>query len=143
LDGDCVSNEFSCGAVVYTLDNQNMIFLLLHYFCGHWDFPKGNRERGENYVDTIRREIKEETGIRDLIFIDGFEKEISYKYKREHQLISKKVLFRLARTHSKEVLLSSEHRNFSWDTYAMALQRLTYKKSKEILTVSYKFLTNL
>ena len=138
-----MSHEFSCGAVVYCLDNQNMKFLLLHYFCGHWDFPKGNRERGENYIDTIRREINEETGIRDLIFIDGFEKEISYIYNREQQLISKKVLFRLARTLSKEVVLSSEHRNFSWDTYEMALQRLTYKKSKEILMESYKFLTNL
>lgn len=138
-----MSNEFSCGGVVYNIDNHKMIFLLLHYCSGHWDFPKGNREREENYIDTIRREIKEETGIRDLTFICGFEKEISYKYRREEQLISKKVLYRLARTHSKEVVLSSEHRNFAWDPYEIALKRLTYKKSKEILTESYKFLTNL
>ena len=137
-------NEFSCGAVVYCMDdNQKIRFLLLNYFCGHWDFPKGNRERGEKSIDTIRREINEETGIRDLTFINGFEKEISYRYRREHQLIFKNVLYRLARTQSKEVVLSCEHRNFAWDPFETALKRLTYKKSKEILSEGYKFLTNL
>ena len=138
-----MKTEFSCGALVYFIDNQQMVFLLLHYFTGHWDFPKGNKERGENHIDTIRREIKEETGISDVIFIDGFEKEILYNYTRENRLISKKVLYRLARTHSKDVVLSSEHTNFEWDPYEIALKRLTYKKSKEILTEGYKFLKNL
>ena len=119
-----------------------MIFLLLHYFSGHWDFPKGNKERGETHIDTIRREIKEETGISDVTFIDGFEKEISYNYTRDNRLISKKVLYRLARTHSKDVVLSSEHTNFQWDPYELALKRLTYKKSRKILTEGYKFLKN-
>ena len=96
-----MTTEFSCGALVYFIDNQQMIFLLLHYFSGHWDFPKGNKERGENHIDTIRREIKEETGISDVTFIDGFEKEISYNYIRDNQLISKKVVYLLARTQFK------------------------------------------
>lgn len=135
--------EFSCGALLYCIDNQQIIFLLLHYFSGHWDFPKGNRERGENYIETIRREIKEETGISDLNFIDGFVKEISYKYLRHNQLISKKVVYFLARTNSKDVVLSSEHTDFVWVHYESALKRLTYKKSKEILTEGYKFLKKL
>jgi 8-oxo-dGTP pyrophosphatase MutT (NUDIX family) len=135
--------EFSCGALLYYIDNQQIIFLLLHYFSGHWDFPKGNKERGENYIETIRREIKEETGISDLNFIDGFVKEISYKYLRQNQLISKKVVYFLARTNSKDVVLSSEHTDFVWDHYESALKRLTYKKSKEILTEGYKFLKKL
>jgi 8-oxo-dGTP pyrophosphatase MutT (NUDIX family) len=135
--------EFSCGALLYCIDNQQIIFLLLHYFSGHWDFPKGNKERGENYKETIRREIKEETGISDLNFMDGFVKEISYKYLRQNQLISKKVVYFLARTNSKDVVLSSEHTDFVWDHYESALKRLTYKKSKEILTEGYKFLKKL
>jgi bis(5'-nucleosidyl)-tetraphosphatase len=135
--------EFSCGALVYYVDNQQIIFLLLQYFSGHWDFPKGNKERGENSIQTIRREIKEETGIRDLTFIDGFVKEISYKYLRQNQLISKKVVYFLARTNTKDVVLSSEHTDFEWDHYESALKRLTYKKSKEILTEGYIFLKQL
>jgi len=128
---------------LYCIDNQQIIFLLLHYCSGHWDFPKGNKERGENYIETIRREIKEETGISDLNFIDGFVREISYKYTRQNQLISKKVVYFLARTNSKDVILSSEHTDFVWDHYENALKRLTYKKSKEILTEGYKFLKKL
>jgi bis(5'-nucleosidyl)-tetraphosphatase len=128
---------------VYYVDNQQIIFLLLQYFSGHWDFPKGNKERGENSIQTIRREIKEETGIRDLTFIDGFVKEISYKYLRQNQLISKKVVYFLARTNTKDVVLSSEHTDFEWDHYESALKRLTYKKSKEILTEGYIFLKQL
>jgi bis(5'-nucleosidyl)-tetraphosphatase len=135
--------EFSCGALLYCIDNQQIIFLLLHYFSGHWDFPKGNKERGENYIETVRREIKEETGISDLNFIDGFVREISYKYLHQNQLISKKVVYFLARTNSKDVILSSEHTDFVWDHYENALKRLTYKKSKEILTEGYKFLKKL
>lgn len=128
---------------MYYVDNQQIIFLLLHYFSGHWDFPKGNKERGENSIQTIRREIKEETGISDLTFIDGFVKEISYKYLRQNQLISKKVVYFLARTNTKDVVLSSEHTDFEWDHYESALKRLTYKKSKEILTEGYIFLKQL
>jgi 8-oxo-dGTP pyrophosphatase MutT (NUDIX family) len=135
--------EFSCGALLYYIDNQKIIFLLLHYFSGHWDFPKGNKERSENHIETVRREIKEETGISDLTFIDGFVKEISYKYLRQNQLVSKKVVYFLARTNSKDVVLSSEHTDFVWEHYESALKRLTYKKSKEILTEGYKFLKKL
>ena len=128
---------------MYYVDNQQIIFLLLHYFSGHWDFPKGNKERGENSIQTIRREIKEETGISDLTFIDGFVREISYKYLRQNKLISKKVVYFLARTNTKDVVLSSEHTDFEWDHYESALKRLTYKKSKEILTEGYIFLKQL
>lgn len=140
--GIFLRTEFSCGAVVYGIDNQKIRFLLLRYFPGHWDFPKGNQERGENHSDTISREVKEETGISDLTFIDGFEKEMSYKYTRQNQLISKKVVYLLARTNSKDVVLSSEHTDFVWAPYESALERLTYKKSKEILTEGYKYLKN-
>ena len=135
-------SEISCGALVFFIENQKIIFLLLHYFTGHWDFPKGNKEGEENHVETTRREIKEETGITDITFIDGFEKEISYKYRRQSELISKKVIYLLARTISKDVVLSSEHSAFVWEPYENALKTLTYKNSKEILTEGYSFLKN-
>ena len=91
-----VRNEISCGALVYCIENQDIKFLLLQYSQGHWDFPKGNKEKGETYLETTRREIKEETGICDIVFIDRFEKEISYKYGRQNEKISKKVIYFLA-----------------------------------------------
>lgn len=137
-----MTTEFSCGALVYCIDNQQMRFLLLHYFSGHWDFPKGNKEKGESDIDTALREITEETGIIDVTFLEGFKKEIFYKYKRNNQLMSKKVVYFLAKANSTDVRLSSEHLDFVWEQYEDALKRITYKNSKEILTEAYNFLIN-
>lgn len=133
--------EVSSGAILYHRDNQTITFLLLHYYSGHWDFPKGNKEEGESDVDTALREITEETGITDVTILDDFKKQVFYKYKRNNQLISKKVIYFLAETKSSNVVLSNEHLNFLWAQYEEAFRRITYSTSKEILTEGYKFLT--
>lgn len=133
-------NETSSGAILYNIENETIIFLLLHYFQGHWDFPKGNKEKGESDIDTALREITEETGINDVTFLEGFKKEIFYKYKRNNHLISKKVVYFLAKSNSIDVVLSSEHLDFVWEPYEDALRKITYKNSKEILSEGYKFL---
>ncbi|HEX6672788.1 MAG TPA: NUDIX domain-containing protein [Nitrososphaeraceae archaeon] len=136
-------NEISCGALVYCIENQDVKFLLLRYSQGHWDFPKGNKEKGETNLETTRREIKEETGISDIVFRDRFEKEITYNYSRQNEKISKKVIYFLAKTKATNVVLSSEHTDFVWELYENALKRLTYKNAKEILTQGYNFLKHL
>lgn len=133
-------NETSSGAILYHIENETIIFLLLRYFQGHWDFPKGNKEKGESDIDTALREITEETGINDVTFLEGFKKEIFYKYKRNNHLISKKVVYFLAKSNSIDVVLSSEHLDFVWEPYEDALKKITYKNSKEILSEGYKFL---
>lgn len=136
-------NEISCGALVYCIENQDVKFLLLRYSQGHWDFPKGNKEKGETNLETTRREIKEETGISDIVFRDRFEKKITYNYCRQNEKISKKVIYFLAKTKATNVVLSSEHTDFVWELYENALKRLTYKNAKEILTQGNNFLQHL
>ena len=136
-------NEISCGALVYCIENQDVKFLLLRYSQGHWDFPKGNKEKGETNLETTRREIKEETGISDIVFRDRFEKEITYNYSRQNEKISKKVIYFLAKTKATNVVLSSEHTDFVWELYENALKRLSYKNAKEILTQGNNFLQHL
>ena len=64
--------EHSAGAVIFRNEPGKKLYLLLHYESGHWDFAKGHVEKGETIEQTIGRECEEETGIRDLEFIDGF-----------------------------------------------------------------------
>ncbi len=135
-------SENSIGAILVKTSDSKVEFLLLKYINGHWDFPKGNVETGESEYDTARREIIEETGIRDIEFLDGFKEDIYYSYKREGKIINKKVIFFLAKTKFNNVILSSEHTDYIWTTYAEAKKIITYKNSMMLLDNAYNFLNS-
>lgn len=129
--------EKSAGAVIFRR-NDGINYLLLRYAAGHragahWDFVKGNVEEGEEEKATVVREIKEETGIEDVKFIEGFKESINYFYKREKRLFYKEVVFYLVQTRSKEVKISYEHVGYEWLGYEEAMQRLTYKNARDVL----------
>ena len=125
--------EHSAGAVIFRNEPGKKLYLLLHYESGHWDFAKGHVEKGETIEQTIRRECEEETGIRDLEFIDGFSEKVRYKYQRDGRLTDKDVVFLLAETKTKEIRLSHEHIGFAWLPFSEAVEKTTYKKSKDVL----------
>ncbi len=130
----------SAGAVVFRREKEVTYYLLLHYQAKHWDFPKGHIEEGESLKQTIVREVAEETGIMDIVFIDGFKEKIEYFLKLKGKTIFKVVMFFLAQTKTKEVKLSFEHTGFKWLPYEKALEQLTYKNAKEVLRKAHSFL---
>ncbi len=129
-------DERSSGAILFSINNEStkLVFLLLHYASGHWDFPKGNMESGEDEVQAAYREIFEETGIQNVHFLKGFRKKIQYHYIRGNKSIRKEVIFYIARTNTKEIILSNEHVGYAWKDYNQALNQLTYKSAKNLLT---------
>jgi 8-oxo-dGTP pyrophosphatase MutT (NUDIX family) len=135
-------DERSSGAVIFSIVNgsNNPDFLLLHYTSGHWDFPKGNIEYDEDEVQAAYREIFEETGIQNVYFLKGFRKKIQYRYRRGHKLIRKEVIFYLGITDIREIILSDEHIGYAWKDYNEAINQLTYKSAKNLLTEVKMFL---
>lgn len=131
-----------------------VLYLLLHYTSGHWDFPKGHIEKGETEEETLRREVFEETGIKDLKIIPGFFEKYRYfykakgdEYKRRKEkgkktLISKAVMFYLAKTNEKEVKISYEHIGSEWLPYEKAMGRITFKNPKKVLEKAKRFIDN-
>ena len=133
-------NEKSSGAVIFRDTSEGIVFLLLHYPSGHWDFVKGKMEKGENPLDTVIREAKEETGISDLNFVDGFEENIEYDFQFEGELIHKKVVFYLAKTNTEKIIISHEHLDFVWLDYKSALEKTTYQNAKSALSKANQLL---
>jgi 8-oxo-dGTP pyrophosphatase MutT (NUDIX family) len=137
-----VVDERSAGAVVFYSEGESAApeFLLLNYTAGHWDFPKGNIEHGEQEKQAAIREIREETGITDVEFIDGFRMMIDYRYRHGKRLVHKEVVLFLARTRTKQVVLSHEHIGFAWKSYETAMDNLTYRNAKNLLMAAKDFL---
>jgi 8-oxo-dGTP pyrophosphatase MutT (NUDIX family) len=140
-----LEGEVSAGAVVFR-DEETVLYLALYkkaheHYRAAWGFPRGWVEKGESTEETARREIEEETGIRDLEFIEGFRENIHFTYTRGGKLIDKEVNYLLAKTRSIEVKLSFEHDDYGWFNYNEALQRLTFENDKKVLRRAKKFLS--
>lgn len=131
--------EKSAGAILF-IKEKEPLYLLLHYGAGHWDFPKGHVEAKESESDTVKREIKEETGLVDIGLIANFKEKIHYFYKSNNELMSKEVIFYLAKAKKKEIKLSFEHIGFAWLSFDKAMEKLTYRNAKDILVKAHEFL---
>lgn len=136
--------EYSAGAVIFHRTGKTIRYLLLRYLSeatgkpGYWGFAKGRIEPGEEIKTTVAREIGEETGSKDLVFISGFEEKNIYFFKRNRQdgkyeTIRKEVIFCLVESKTDKVTLSPEHCDFVWLPYEEARERLTHESSREIL----------
>ena len=132
----------SAGIILVNENGSEKQFLLLNYPTGHWDFIKGGIEDGESLQQTAIRETREETGITDIEFIEGFKEEIEYFFRAENQNVHKKVIFFLGKTNSKNVILSHEHLDSVWLNYNDALKKLTYDNAINLLKKSNTFLLN-
>jgi bis(5'-nucleosidyl)-tetraphosphatase len=126
--------EKSAGIILYLEKPEGRLFLLLNYPTGHWDFVKGKIEQGEDEYQTAKRETKEETGISDIEFIDGFKENINYNFQFEGELIYKEVVFFLAKTKTETVKVSHEHLDYIWLNYNNAMKKITYQNAKNILS---------
>jgi len=129
-----LKKERSAGIVLFLEKPEGNRFLLLNYPTGHWDFIKGKIEHGETEHQTAVRETKEETGIADLEFIDGFKENINYNFQYEGELIYKEVVFFLAKTKTETVMVSHEHLGYTWLDSKNAIEKTTYQNAKDILS---------
>ena len=98
--------EKSAGAVIFRKEKDIIKYLLLHYEARHWDLPKGHIEKGEKPEEAAKREVEEETGIKEIEFVPDFKETIKYFYKRDGQNFFKTVIFFLAKTKVKKVKIS-------------------------------------
>jgi 8-oxo-dGTP pyrophosphatase MutT (NUDIX family) len=108
-------------------------FLLLRNKRGFWGFPQGHKERGENDIQTLQREVQEETGIVNME-IHQYIGKIQYKYFRADGIRSEKeVKFYFATTPTREIVISNEHEDFKWTNYLDALSLLDHRQLKSII----------
>lgn len=138
--------EQSAGAVIFRTEQGEPFYLLLHYPTSrrvkkeYWDFPKGHLEQGESTRQTAAREVEEETGIKEISFVPGFQERIEYYFRVQNKTVFKTVVFFLARTRKKEVKISFEHKGFLWLPFEEAMAKLKFANARRILRRADRFL---
>ncbi|OGI26482.1 MAG: hypothetical protein A3J76_00860, partial [Candidatus Moranbacteria bacterium RBG_13_45_13] len=120
----------------------------------YWGFPQGHIEKGEMWEDTLRREIREETGINDLRPIPEIYSWVKYFYravgkeakKRKKKKVGLNVFkvatFYLAETKMKRIKLSHEHIDYKWMEYQKAMKRITFEGTRKVLRKAHKYLVS-
>lgn len=129
--------EFSSGMIVYRGDRSDPEFLFLTRKEGFLDFPKGHIESGESEVESAIRETREETGL-DIEPDTSFRYRQVYWYSRGGEKVRKTVIMFLGHAPADStVKISFEHDGFMWLNFEGALDRLSYRNQKEMLTNAF------
>ena len=97
---------------------------------GKWLIPGGKMEYGEDISETIKREIKEETGL-DIYDISVKNAKSVVNPKEYHEKIHFLMIDCVCKTDTAEVSLSDEHIDCKWVTPEEALELDLIKYSRE------------
>jgi 8-oxo-dGTP pyrophosphatase MutT (NUDIX family) len=139
-----MKNEKSAGAIIFYLENNQPIFLLLKY-TNYWGFVKGNIEVSEegDVIETVKRESLEEANLEDLRFLPKFKAEQQWFYTFKGERISKNAIFFLAEVKAedaKNTKISFEHEDFKWLNFEEAIKLLKIKSNKDMLIKANEFI---
>lgn len=127
----------SIGAIV--IDPSNKILLLFQKKGRFWEFPKGKVEIGETELDTLRRELFEEVGVKNFKIIPYFKHRVFYQFLLSSKILIKKVVvYYLVKTGEK-IKLSTEHLSFKWCTKEQIRKFLKYKNQKMLIDKLEKY----
>jgi len=144
--------EFSCGAVVFSWDADRKTPLFVLVFSKRnqkWGFPKGHIENGETEIDAAKREIFEETGVKDVKFTEGFHIEDVYEIegvlpKTKGEKVLKHSIYFLAETENfnfAPTASDDEISEIKFLSFEDALAKLPFENQKEILKKARKKIT--
>ena len=98
---------------------------------GFWQPITGGLEEGETRVEALRREILEETEIKDFVRI--IEDVHYFEYSAPHFI--KEYVFGVEISSIEKIVLDgSEHSEFRWCSFQEALDLLKWKENKEALS---------
>ncbi len=117
--------EKSCGCVI--IDKGKV--LLIKDTNNNWGFPKGHVEKGENEVETAKRETKEEVNI-DVLIDENRRYETIYKTDEETE---KTVVYFVATPQNdKTIPQEGEIEDIVWLECDKALEQITFDNVREI-----------
>lgn len=134
--------EKSCGAVVFTIVNNEIKYLLIRNKHGIYGFPKGHVENNETEIETALREVKEEVGL-DVTLLADFRTTDEHLIPQKENVM-KQIIYFLGEYYNQDFTYQKEELSGALlVNYEEALSLFQYESSKRILKEADEFLKGL
>jgi bis(5'-nucleosidyl)-tetraphosphatase len=117
--------------------------LILHKGGHHWGFPKGHGNPGESSQEAARRELKEETGLDIVRFLQESPFVEKYQFSKRGELVEKQVSYFPAIVSGNLQLQVEEIRDAKWLPFQEALAQLSFEEARQICRHVMKILQAL
>ncbi|MDO4612052.1 MAG: NUDIX domain-containing protein [Candidatus Saccharibacteria bacterium] len=136
-----IVREPTSGGIVFRLthDKKDIEILLIQDSKGRWTIPKGHIEPGETAKTTARREIEEETGLRNFSVLQWLGK-IHFKYRRAEKLVLMTTQIYLVQAlDAREAPVAEKWmRGIRWFSFADALDAIEYEDIEKLMLIAKK-----
>jgi bis(5'-nucleosidyl)-tetraphosphatase len=136
-----VVREPTAGGVVFRRpeNSKEVEILLIQDAKNRWTIPKGHIEEGENARQTARREILEETGLKEVNVMSWLGK-INFRYRRQSSLVLMTTEIFLAKaTEDTDKLTAEDWMNgIKWFPAAEALDKIEYDDIGKLMLLGLK-----
>jgi len=134
-----MSSKFRRSVFLVVRNNNKYLLLKRKLHWKGWEFPKGGVEKGENLIQAVRRELKEETGLK-IKKIVKFNLSGKYKYNKKYedrQGLSGQTwrLFLVEVYPGKIKIDKREHSGFKWLDFKQAEKKLSWDNQKRCLRI--------
>ena len=136
-----IVREPTSGGIIFrfTRDQKDIEVLLIQDSKGRWTIPKGHIEPGETAKMTARREIEEETGLKNVSILSWLGK-IHFKYRRQDKLVlmtTQIYLVQALDTHEKPIP-EKWMKGIHWFSFADALEAIEYEDIEKLMLIAKK-----
>ncbi len=139
------TKDKAIGVIVYFEFPRSTKYLIVKHKKGHWSFAKGHKEKDETSIQTARRELFEEAGIKEVEFLAKkiLAREKYFFRDRNKSKVKKVVSYFIAKSGTSKIRIDNkEIINYKWCTLNAAERILTYKQSRKIIKKVDKLIRN-
>lgn len=123
-------------AIIFDIKNGQPYFLILHRILRWrgWEILKGSIKPGESNEQALKREIREETGLKNFKIIKSLNKQEKWQALGNNYWIIDTFLVQAGM--DQKISLKQdiiEHEGYQWVNKKTALKKLTWLKTKKLL----------
>jgi len=141
----CNIPDKSCGIVPIFKDKIGFLFLLVHHKGNHWAFPKGHKKEGETDLETAKRELFEETGIKECEILDAPFIEEKYSFELKGKTYDKTNYYYIGIVDNRKTNTPKEFvqeiEETRWLFFSEAMELATFDTAKVVLKQVYEIVS--